>query len=200
MKTPRPQLVPVLAALSLLALGGCYAEVEDPSVAIRKTCTGGADCTFRGVPDALQQLVPLPLASGALDYTLDLGDQDLFKAEQDLGPMTFRGRLSVNEIVVESQDGVPLDGISHLQVSQVAFAGCSADACAATVLASYDRPDATPEPALTRIVLRGNPEVNLLAFGSQVAVRLEAAGRVPAVDWRADLTLNGRLQARADWK
>ena len=198
MKSPRQHLLPALAALATLALGGCYAEVEDPSVAIKKICTGGTDCTFQGVPNALQELLPLPLASGALDYTLDLGNQDVFKPEQDVGPMTFRSLLAVNEIAIDAH-GVPLDGISHLQISQVAFAGCSADQCTPTIIASYDRVDGTSSDP-THIVLKGNPDVNLLAFGNQISIRLEASGQVPAVAWQADLTVNGRLKARADWK
>ena len=196
--TTTRRLLPPALALCALALGGCYAEIEDPSVAIRKVCSGGSECTFQGVANALQELVPLPLASGALDYTLDLGSQDLFKPEQDVGPLTFKGLLAVNEIVIEAQDGVSLAGITHLQISQVAYAGCSAAACTPTVIASYDPADGNTDPA--RLVLRGNPEVNLLAFGNQIAVRLEASGRVPAVAWKADLTVNGHLKARADWK
>jgi hypothetical protein len=191
------RLIPLLAAA--LALAGCYAEVEDQSVSITRACTPTTtDCTFQGVPTALQALLPLSLSSGSADFGVDLGDSDFLRPEKELGPLLVHGVLAVNQVVVATQDGVALDGIETLQVTLLEHAGCDAS-CQSTPVATYHRPAAGP-PDPTRLVLTGNPDANLLQYGSKLAVRLEASGRVPAVSWKVDLTIDGRFKARADWK
>ena len=185
------------SALAALALTGCYAQIEDQSVSITKACDGGSDCTFSGIPTALQELIPISLASGSTDVAIDLGDQDFLKPEKELGPLTLRSNLGVDQVVVQSHGGVPLDGIQSLRVTQVSSVGCTG-LCGDTVVATYERPTNGP-PDPTRLVLQGNPNVNLLQFGTKLAIRLEASGRLPDVNWSADLTVEGHLEARADW-
>jgi hypothetical protein len=194
MKTPLRTCI----AAAALALTACFAEVEDRSVVIERRCTGaGAECTFQGVPAEVLDVAPIGLASGASEFRIDLGQGDLLQPEREVGPVRLRGTLRVRAVTVQAQEGVPLDGVEHLQLAQLPSERCEPD-CRPVVVARYDRPPGgATDPS--RIVLEGNPEVNLLAFGSPLVLRLEARGRPPSVEWRADLTLDAHLSARADF-
>jgi len=180
--------------VSTSILTACFVEVEDSSVVLEKRCDRSSECTVRGLPNALQELVPLELATGETELEIDLGDQDLLQADRELGPVTLQSRVLLNAMVVESLDGVALDGIERLQISQVDSAGCTS--CNAEVIATYVRSARLADA--TRLVLVGNPRLNLLARGPLLALRIEASGRLPALDWMASLTFDAQLEARAE--
>lgn len=182
-----------------VALAGCYAELADDSVTMRRSLpvcdTGVTSCTFRGVPLALRTLVPIAIAGGATEFTLDLGT-DFFKAETTAGPLTMHGSLVLRGATLQmTTAGASFDGIDHLEIVQMPVAGCTG-ACQPRIVASYDRlAGATPNP--TTLTLTGTGANLLDMGGSQITIRLVASGTLPTIDWAADVTLQGKFSERA---
>lgn len=174
----------VLAAQLGLS-SGCFVEVDDRDVTFSAVCDGSAECTVAGVPEAVQTLEPLALMSGGMTYDIDLGEQALLKAENDLGIVRVQSELSLDSIIVRSR-GAALDGIDHLKIS-----------LGNTTIATFDR-NGTSSRDAHQIVLSGNPDINLIALGTKLSLRLEASGRVPTTDWPADIAVVASLHARAE--
>jgi hypothetical protein len=147
-------------------------------------------------------------AQAATDFTLDLGDQALLKADRKEGPIDLKGNLKVKQAVLTMGiPGTSFSGVAQFQIMQLPFAtagsqpGPSFDPCAnptdCRLVASYDRD--LDGPAEDKLVLRGSG-VNLLALsGSQVTLRFVASGALPTAGWNAVLKLDTEFKAHASF-
>lgn len=197
----------IASMVAIFTVGGCYAELEDKSVTITRAmpiCDANApSCAFEGISAVLQ--VPTPIAAaGATDFTLDLGDEDVLKAERKLGPVELKGNLKLNRaVLVATTPGASFSGVQRLDLVQLPFSGVSSsfDPCATLgacrSVATYDRDQ--DDPADDKLVLRGTGANLLELAGSQVTLRFVARGVLPTAAWNADLSLETEYKARASY-
>lgn len=186
--------------LGAAALPGCYVELADESVTIRRSlpvCDAGAtSCTFRGVPAAVQEAIPLAIISGETQFTLDLSNQDVFKQTNDVGPLTMKGTLAVNEVTLRmTTAGAAFDGVQHMEVVQLPGPTCTSG-CQPRTVAVFDRTAGSASDP-SSIVLTGTGANLLDMGGGDIVIRLTASGTLPTVDWNADLALDASISARA---
>ena len=197
-----------LALLVALALAGCYAQLEEPSVSVTRPICDAAtpNCIVgAGLPlDTIQ-------ASGRNTFKIPLGNQDLFKPETALGPTKLTSHLILNQaVLVMTTDGVDFNGFIEAQVLSAPQEATSTipDPCAAPtvcrVLAKFDRQ--TQGPADRRLVLKGTgtdliPLIDQV--NHQVIIEIHVKGTAPGSaaipQWGADITIDMGLSARANY-
>src|SRR2546427_167182 len=89
-----------IIALLLLPLLGCFAQIEDQSVALsHNLCGGTSNCMPAALPLGLIQI------SGQNTFTVNFGDQPLLQLSSSLGPATLNTSLILNGAGVRRPEG-----------------------------------------------------------------------------------------------
>src|SRR3989475_2917375 len=93
-----------IIALLLLPLLGCFAQIEDQSVALsHNLCGGTTNCMPGALPLGLIQI------SGQNTFTVNFGDQPLLQPSSSLGPATLNTSLILNGAGVRLQNSASGD-------------------------------------------------------------------------------------------
>ena len=96
-------------SLLLLPLFGCFAQLENPDIALsHNLCGGTANCMPGALPLGLMQI------SGQNTFTVDFGDQPLLQPSTAVGPAT------VNTSLILGGAGIQLQNAASGDFSQVA--------------------------------------------------------------------------------
>jgi hypothetical protein len=192
------------AVLASLALSGCFAEVEDPSLTYTHRLPDDGQM-FEGVQASPLELIVFNLRGGSTQFTVDLGDQDFLKPTQEAGPVTLESTLILNRATLTMSNesaGASFEGIDELRLHQLAEGtNCSAGPCVAPScqeIATYDR--ARDGQADTEVTLRGS-SLNMVELlqGGQLILCVVGRGTPPSVDWSADATLDMSIKAHASF-
>jgi hypothetical protein len=184
-------------SLLLLPLFGCFAQVENPDIAVsHNLCGGTTNCMPGALPLGLIQV------SGQNTFTVDFGDQPLLQPSTAVGPAT------VNTSLILSSAGIQLQNSASGDFSQVATINllaapssttdCSTAGSNCTLLADYDR---TRDGAANQsIALRGRAVDLIALMGTSHALnlQLQATGTGPANAWNADVSMDMAMKARAN--
>jgi hypothetical protein len=188
-----------IIALLLLPLLGCFAQIEDQSVALSHNLCGGAtNCMPGALPLGLIQI------SGQNTFTVNFGDQPLLQPSSSLGPATLNTSLILNGAGVRLQSSASGDfknvATISLLAAPAATTDCSASGSNCTLLADYDRNrDGTADQS---IALRGH-DVDLISYISttshSVQLQFQATGTGPGSTWNADVSMDMALKARANF-
>ena len=194
-------------ALLLLPLLGCFAQLEDQSVTIKHSLCGasGPDC----VPGSGASLTIVQV-SGSNTFTVNFGDQPLFKPSTALGPATLNTSLLINQAAFDmttTGSGADFSGVNTAQVLAAPrqSTGPGDDPCAAPancpVLAIYNK--ATDGAATRHLALKGNGSdiVKLIDQTThQIIIEITASGTAPTPAlWNADVSMDMGLNSRANF-
>jgi hypothetical protein len=186
-------------SLLLLPLFGCFAQVENPDIALsHNLCGGTSNCMPAALPLGLMQI------SGQNTFTVDFGDQPLLQPSTSIGPATVNTSLILNGAGIQLQNASSGDFSQVATISLLAAPSattdCSAGGSNCTLLADYDRTrDGVANQTLT---LRGYA-VDLISFISttshSINLQLQATGTGPANAWNADVSMDMAMKARANF-
>jgi|GraSoiStandDraft_52_1057288.scaffolds.fasta_scaffold191516_1 hypothetical protein len=194
-------------ALLLLPLLGCFAQLEDQSVTIKHSLCGasGPDC----VPGSGASLTIVQV-SGSNTFTVNFGDQPLFKPSTALGPATLNTSLLINQAAFDmttTGSGADFSGVNTAQVLAAPrqSTGPGDDPCATPancpVLAAYNK--ATDGAATRHLALKGNGSdiVKLIDQTThQIIIEITASGTAPTPAlWNADVSMDMGLNSRANF-
>jgi hypothetical protein len=186
-------------ALLLLPLFGCFAQIEDQSVALsHNLCGGTTNCMPGSMPLGLIQI------SGQNTFTVNFGDQPLLQPSSALGPATLNTSLILNGAAMQLQS--PASGnFNNVATIDLFVAPTSTTDCSTsgncTLLADFDRTrDGT---ANQTIVLKGH-DVDLINYIStsshSLELQFQATGTTgPSNSWNADVSMDMALKARANF-
>jgi len=182
--------------LLLVALGGCYAQLEDTDVAYVQSsiCGPAQGCVGNNI-------LINPGSNFTPPIPFDLGSAGLLtNSVSKQGPITFHGGVLLNQavVVMTTPDSGNFNGLRTVEVlAAVGNDNCAQVSPKCNSLAIYD--STRDGVAQRRLVLKGNG-VNLsdLAGPSgRLSVYVRAAGNAPAVPtWNADLELDLAIKAR----
>lgn len=188
-----------IIALLLLPLLGCFAQIEDQSVALsHNLCGGNTNCMPAALPLGLVQI------SGQNTFTVNFGDQPLLKPSSNLGPATLNTSLILNGAGVRLQNSASGDfknvATISLLAAPAATTDCSASGSNCTLLADYNQTrDGIADQS---IVLKGH-DVDLISYISttshSVQLQIQATGTGPGNAWNADVSMDMALKARANF-
>jgi hypothetical protein len=194
----------IAIVLLLAPLLGCFVQVENPSVSISQSlCTGGSNCVPGfGAPLSLIQV------NGNNSFTVDFGDQPLFKSSSSVGPATLNSSLMLNGGAFDmTTSGASFSGVSTvtLLAAHQPPATPGADPCQpasnCSVIATYN--SSVDGPANQHLELRGNGS-DLLTFidatTHQLILQIQAQGTAPTPPaWNADVSMDMALKSRANF-
>ncbi len=186
--------------LLLVALGGCYAQLEDTDVAyVRSSICGPA-------PGCVGNNIPInPASNFTPPIEFDLGNAGLLtNSVSKQGPITFHGGVLLNQAVVAmtTPDSGNFNGLRTVEVRAAASGNtnCAQISSTCKSLAIYD--SSRDGVAQKSLVLKGNA-VNLSDLAgpsNRLSVYVRATGNAPAVaTWNADLELDLAIKARGDF-
>jgi len=198
----RTHLETACALLLALALPGCFAEVEDKNLVYSQSvppCSGGGTaCSFQGT-GPLGSLIPINVGASA-EFTVDLGDQDVFTSSKSLGIGTLNNTVTLNRATLHmTTAGASFSGIQELKLLQLQANAACTGTCAAPSCAEIGTYDQNRDgPATTDLVVKGS-SVNMLQLmqSGQLVLCVVARGAPPAVNWRADAALDMAMKAHA---
>jgi hypothetical protein len=188
-----------LKAISLLILPlfGCFAQLENPDIAlIHNLCGGTATCMPGGAPLGLIQI------TGANTFSVDFGDQPLLQPSTSIGPATVNTVLILSGGSIQLQDAASGDFSQVTSLSLFAAPDTSTDCSTAgtcTVLADYVR---TRDGAANQTITLKGRGVDLITFIStshSMNLQLQASGTGPSGAWNADVSMDMALKARANF-
>ena len=190
-----------IIALLLLPLLGCFAQIEDQSVALSHNLCGGTTNCMPG---------SLPFGGGPIQitgqntFTMNFGDQPLLQPSSSLGPATLNTSLIVGGAGVRLQNSASGNFLNVQKISilaaPTATTDCSATGSNCTLLADYDQ--TRDGPADQSIVLKGH-NVDLISYISttshSVQLQFQATGTGPGSAWNANVSMDMALKARANF-
>jgi hypothetical protein len=195
----RSSKVPALVAV---LLAGCFAQIEDRSVAISRPLCSGAPC----VPGNGASLNTALQASGYNTIKVSFGDQPLLKSSTSVGPATVSTSLLVNQAqftMKTAGDFSKVDSLTLLKAPAMS-SGTTPDPCAVAptpcpTLATYTK--ATDGPATQTLVLKGTG-VDLIPLidpaTHELIIEITASGNAPGTAlWDADASMDMYLTSRA---
>ncbi|HYY53304.1 MAG TPA: hypothetical protein VE755_10545 [Myxococcales bacterium] len=184
-------------SLILLPLLGCFAQVENPDIALSHNLCGGTTACMPGnMPLGLIQI------SGQNTFTVDFGDQPLLQPSTSVGPATVNTSLILSGAAVQLQDPSSGDFGAVQTISLLAAPSgtdCQANPASCTTLADYDR---TRDGAATQtLVLRGRNVdlITLISTAHTLDLQLQGSGTGPGNAWNADVSMDMALKARANF-
>src|SRR2546421_3516274 len=188
-----------IISLFLLPLFGCFAQLENPDIALtHDLCNGTGNCMPSNMPLGLIQV------SGQNTFTVDFGDQPLLQPSTSIGPATVSTSLILNGAAIQLKNPGPGDNFSQVSAISLLAARTSSTDCSATpinctLLADYNQ---TRDGAANQsITLRGYAVdlITLMASTHALDLQLQASGTGPAGNWNADVSMDMGLKARANF-
>ena len=191
------QILPVLAALSLLA--GCYAQVEDGSVSLtHDVCVPASSPCIPGggLPLSLGDLIP--------GFQVDLGGSDLLSsATTSAGPVTLTSNLILNQAVfaIIAPQGADFSGVTSVELLAAPDSDPSCQNVAdCTVLARYDRSSGGPAGVTLTLSGTGVNVIGLSGGSHHLTLVVRADGTTPAPStWAGSVRLDMGLKARGSF-
>jgi hypothetical protein len=159
---------PLLAAAALLA-SGCFAQLEEKSLVIRRPL----GYTIPGATSAVSLDLP--------DVVFDVGDITIDGSSKD-SQLTIKTAT----LILPGGASATFSGITDGVLEVTAPNDPSLPAVALT----YDK--ARDGPAGTTLVMSGNPDANVLAYLQQktLAMHIKLNGQAPIEAWTADLAID----------
>jgi hypothetical protein len=155
---------PLLAAAALLA-AGCYAQVEEKSLVIRRP----------------------------IGYTIDAASLTIPKVTFDVGDLTIDGNSKDSQLTLKTATLI-LPGGSSASFSGITSGvikvSAPNDTSLAPVSLTYDQ--ARDGPAGTTLVMSGSPDTNVLPYLQQktLSLDIELNGQAPTTAWTADISID----------
>jgi hypothetical protein len=185
-------------SLLLLPLFGCFAQLENPDIALtHNLCGDTTTCMPGNAPLGLMQI------TGQNTFTVDFGDQPLLQPSTSIGPATVNTSLILSGGAIQLQNAASGDFSQVTAITLYAAPSSTTDCSAAgsncTVLADYDR---TRDGAANQtLVLRGRSVdlITLISTSHSLELQLQAAGTGPANAWNADVSMDMAMKARANF-
>jgi hypothetical protein len=186
----------VLAGAGLAACDGkvVYARADEPSIVF----TQPLGQTVPGVPAG----PPITVPQGIVTFTFDIPDIPLAggstASNQSGFAITTLMRLNQSVLTITPPSTANFDGLDS--VTLAVQSGSTT-----TTIATYTKDPAAQSP-ITTLVLRGDPNVELLDFttpgstgGKQLTVTVSATGTLPTSNWTADVDMDLHLKVTAGW-
>jgi hypothetical protein len=187
-----------ITALFLAPLLGCFAQLENPDIALtHNLCGGTTNCMPGAMPLGLIQI------SGQNTFTVNFGNQPLLKPSSSLGPATMNTSLILNAAMIQLQNSASgnfnnIDGIT-LYAAPSATTDCTATGSGCTVLADFSKArDGTANQTIT-LTGKNVDLINYISTTSHtLALQFTASGSSgPANPWNADVSMDMAMKARA---